>query len=57
MIVIKNGILDHGTLKSAISQELIDEMSWFFACKLNANLIIIAWACFKMGETFRIMGP
>ena len=57
MIVVKNGILDRGTLKSAISQELIDEMSWFFACKLNANLIIIAWACFKMGETFRIMGP
>ena len=57
MIVVKNGILDHGTLKSAISQELIDEMSWFFACKLNANLIIIAWACFKMEENFRIMGP
>ena len=33
-VVIKNGhgILGLGTLKSAVSQEWIDEMGWFFAC-------------------------
>ena len=28
-MVVKNG---HGTLKFAVSQEWINEMSWFFAC-------------------------
>ena len=30
----KNGydLLGHGTLKSAVSQEWIDELDWFFAC-------------------------
>ena len=34
MVVVRNGygLFGHGTLKSALSQELIDEMSWFFAC-------------------------
>ena len=34
MVVIKNGhgILGLGTLKSAVSQEWINEMGWFFAC-------------------------
>ena len=26
------GLSGHGTLKSAVSQEWIDEMCWFFAC-------------------------
>ena len=34
VVVVENGcgLLDQGTLKSAISQEWFDEMSWFFAC-------------------------
>ena len=34
VVVVKNGrdLFNHGTLKSAVSQEWIDEMSWFFAC-------------------------
>ena len=34
MVVIKNGygLLGHGTLKSAVSREWIDELDWFFAC-------------------------
>ena len=34
MVMIKNGrgLLGHGTLKTAVSQEQIDELSWFFAC-------------------------
>ena len=32
----EHGLLGHGTLRSALSQELIDELSWvffgFFAC-------------------------
>ena len=34
MVVIKNGrgLLGCGTLKSAVSQEWIDELGWFFAC-------------------------
>ena len=34
VVVVKNGnsLLDHGTLKSAESQERTDEMSWFFTC-------------------------
>ena len=33
MVVIKNrcGLLDLGTLKSAVSQEWINELDWFFA--------------------------
>ena len=26
------GLSGHGTLKSAVSQEWIDDMCWFFAC-------------------------
>ena len=34
MVVIKNGrgLLGLETLKSAVSQELIDELGWFYAC-------------------------
>ena len=34
VIVVKNGykLLDHGTLKSALSHKGVDEMSCFFAC-------------------------
>ena len=34
MVVMKNGrgLLGLGTLKSAVSQEWIDELGWFFAC-------------------------
>ena len=34
MVVIKKGcvLLGVGTLKSAVSQEWIDELGWFFAC-------------------------
>ena len=33
--MVKNGcgLLGHNTLKFAASQELVDEMSWFFACQ------------------------
>ena len=50
--VVKNGrgLLDHGTLKSAVSQES-ELIKWtdFFACwykfrKANVNLVIIEWA-------------
>ena len=51
MVVVKNGhgLLDHGTLKSAVSQEQIDKTSLFFLhidtnfVKLNVNLTIIRW--------------
>ena len=34
MVVINGrGLLGLGTLKSAVSQEWIDEMGWFFACR------------------------
>ena len=58
MAVVKNGhgLLDHGTLKSAVSQES-ELIKWtdFFACwykfrKANVNLIIIGWAWSKMGS-------
>ena len=61
VIVAKKGcgLLDHGTLKSAVSQES-ELIKWadFFACwykfrKANVNLIIIGWAWSKMGKTFR----
>ena len=34
MVVVKkwDHFLGHGTLKSAVSQEWIDEFSWIFAC-------------------------
>ena len=56
--VVKNGrgLLDHGTLKSAVSQES-ELIKWadFFACwykfrKANVNLVIIGWAWSKMGS-------
>ena len=47
--VVKNGhgLLGLGTLKSALSRELVDEMNWFFAAdtnlgKLKVTLIIIS---------------
>ena len=49
-------LLDHGTLKSAVSQES-ELIKWtdFFACwykfrKANVNLVIIGWAWSKMGS-------
>ena len=32
--MVKNGhgLLGLGTVKSAVTQELMDEISWFFAC-------------------------
>ena len=62
--VIKNGcgLLDDGTLKSAVSQES-ELIKWadFFACwykfrKANVNLVIIGWAWSKMGIKFRSYG-
>ena len=62
--VVKNrrGLLDHGTLKSALSQgsELI-EWTDFFTCwykfrKANDNLVIIVWAWLKMGLKFTSYG-
>ena len=34
LVVLKNGcgLLGNGTVKSAVSQEGIDELSWTFAC-------------------------
>ena len=34
LVVLKNGcgLLGNGTVKSAVSQEGIDELSWSFAC-------------------------
>ena len=61
--VVKNGcgLLDHGTLKSTVSQESELIKSCFFPCwykfrKANFNLIIIGWAWPKMGKTFRSYG-
>ena len=58
MLVVENGcsLLGLGTLKSAVSQEWIDEMSWYLPAhtnlgKLNITSIIIGWACSKIGET------
>ena len=62
--VVKNGrgILDHRTLKSAVSQE--SELtkwadffaSWYKFRKANGNLVIIGWACSKIGIKFRSYG-
>ena len=43
--MVKNGrgLLDHGTLKSAVSAA-------------NVNLVINGWAWSKMGKTFRSYG-
>ena len=36
MVVISGrGLLGLGTLKSAVSQEWIDELGWFFACPIQ----------------------
>ena len=62
--VVKNGLglLDHRTLKSAVSQES-ELIKWvdFFTCwykvrKANVNLVIIGWAWSKMGIKFRSNG-
>ena len=56
MVVVKNGhgLFGHGTLKAAVSQEWIDEVSWFFACwykyKVKVTLIIIWWVELKAGD-------
>ena len=44
MVVVKNGrgLLRHGTLKSAVSQEWIDELSSFFIC----------WYKFRKGTSY-----
>ena len=42
------GLLDHETLKFAVYQDWIDEMSWFFL-HFDTNL---GWAWSKMGENF-----
>ena len=64
MVVVKNGrgLLDHGTLKYAVSQEggLI-KWADFFTCwytfrEANVNLVIIGWAWSKMGIKFRSYG-
>ena len=64
VVVVKNrcGLFDHGTLKSAVSQEK-ELIKWadFVACwykfrKANVNFIIIRWAWSKMGKTFRLYG-
>ena len=56
--VVKNGhgVLDHGTLKSSVSQDN-EWIKWtdFFACwykfrKANVNLVIIGWALSKTGS-------
>ena len=56
------GLLDHGTLKSAVPQES-ELITWtdFFVCwykfrKANVNLVIIGWAWSKMGKIFRSYG-
>ena len=61
VIVVKNGrgLLDHETMKSAVSQEIeLIKRADFFACwykfrKANVNLIIIGWTWSKMGQTVR----
>ena len=60
--VVKNGLglLDHRTLKLAISQEselikwTVFLARWYTFRKANANLVIIGWAWPKMGKTFRL---
>ena len=56
-MVIKNrhGIIGLGALKSALSQEWIDEMSCFLHAdsnlgQLKVTLIIIGWSWSKIGE-------
>ena len=54
-----HGLLDYGTLKSAVTQKS-ELIKWadFLACwytfrKADVNLVIIGWAWSKMGKTFR----
>ena len=63
MVVVRNGhgLLVLGTLKSAVSQEWIDEIADFLHAdsnlgKLKVTLIIIGWAWSKMSEALEIMG-
>ena len=64
MAVVKNrrGLLDHGTLKSTVSQKS-ELIKWadFLACwykvrKGNVNLVIVGWAWSKMDMKFRSYG-
>ena len=64
VVVVKNGhgLLDHETLKSAVSQES-ELIKWadflHFDTNLeepNVNLVITGWAWSKMGKTFRSYG-
>ena len=52
--------LSHGTLKSAVSQEWMDELSWFldvhtYSGKLKITLIVIGWAWSNMGVGFGLL--
>ena len=56
------GLLDHGTLISAVFQES-EFIKWvdFFACwykvkKANVNLVVTGWAWSKMSIKFRSYG-
>ena len=63
MVAIKNGhgLLGLGTLKSAVSQEWIDELVCFLLAdtnlwKLKVTLTIIGWIWSKIGEALKIVG-
>ena len=58
VVVVRNGhgLLDHGTLKSTVSQESeLIKLTDFFPCsykfrKANVNLVIVGWAWSKLGS-------
>ena len=37
--MVNHGYLGHGALKSAVSQEWIGELSWFFAAACDVTII------------------
>ena len=52
-----HGLLGHGTVKSALSQEFIDKLNWFFVCwyifrKATVTQIVNGWVWSNIGVAF-----
>ena len=51
------GLLGHGTLQSTVSQEWMNELSWFFACsyivsgklKVTLGMHMVKYGCDHLG--------
>ena len=58
MVKNRHGLLSHGTLKSAVYQELLDKLSLFFfyadtnSGKFKVTLIVVEWAWSNMSMAF-----